>query len=146
METKPLSNKEIQNILPQSPPFLFVDKIIEITENYAVGIKNVTCSEFFLQGHFSPKDPIFPGVLIIEACSQVGGVFISKKFSNKGRGYIAKVDDFKFLSFVYPGDTIVMKTMFKSAFQSFVQVNVEAFVDKKRVCKGIIQYYFDQKE
>lgn len=142
---KSLSNTEIQNRLPQSPPFIFVDKIIELEEEYAVGIKNVTCTEPFLLGHFPPDDPVFPGVLLIEACGQTGALMLGHRNQHNPRGYLAQVNNFKFINLVKPGDTIVIKAMFNSQFGQFAKVNVEARVEDKIVAKGMVSYYFKKK-
>jgi 3-hydroxymyristoyl/3-hydroxydecanoyl-(acyl carrier protein) dehydratase len=140
-----LGQREIRALLPQAPPFLFVDRVTEITDTGAVGIKCVTCNEPFLQGHFPPDEPVLPGVVLIEACSQVGGVFLSRRLQGKGRGYLAKVDNFKFLSFVHPGDTVVMTAVFVRAFGSFAQMDVQAAVGARAVCRGTIHYYFGER-
>jgi len=102
--------KEILGILPHRYPFLLIDKIIEFeASKSALGIKNVTMNEPFFQGHF-PDNPIMPGVLIIEAMAQVGGIlaFKSADVANKGV-YFMGIDKAKFRRPVVPGDTLSIK-------------------------------------
>ena len=99
--------KEIQTILPHRYPFLLIDKIVELTPgSMAKGIKNVTVNEPFFMGHF-PNHPIMPGVLIIEAMAQVGGVlaFKSADVSNK-LVYFMGIDNARFRRPVVPGDVL----------------------------------------
>ncbi|MBI5235899.1 MAG: 3-hydroxyacyl-ACP dehydratase FabZ [Deltaproteobacteria bacterium] len=99
--------KEIQTILPHRYPFLLIDKIVELDPGkYAKGIKNVTINEPFFPGHF-PGHPIMPGVLIVEAMAQVGGVlaFKSADVSNKVV-YFMGIDKARFRKPVLPGDTL----------------------------------------
>lgn len=102
--------KDIIRILPHRPPFLLLDKIIEISDSHIIGIKNVTMNEYFFIGHF-PNEPIMPGVLQIEAMAQVGGVFVlnniedTKSYST----YFLKIDKARFKKKVVPGDILVLK-------------------------------------
>lgn len=100
--------REISDILPHRYPFLLVDRILEIDPGKRiVGLKNVTVNEPFFQGHF-PKHPIMPGVLIVEAMAQVGGV-LAYKSSKKNEGklvYFLGIDKAKFRRPVYPGDQL----------------------------------------
>lgn len=100
----------IMSILPHKPPFIFVDKIIEFTDNHVVGIKAVTINEPFFVGHF-PNEPIMPGVLLIEAMAQVGGIFVLSKVDDpkKYSTYLLKIDKTKFKKKVVPGDIIIFK-------------------------------------
>ncbi|AER40849.1 MAG: 3-hydroxyacyl-ACP dehydratase FabZ [Flavobacteriales bacterium] len=108
---KPLFDiQTIMKILPHKPPFLLVDKIIELTENCITGVKNVTINEPFFIGHF-PKEPIMPGVLQIEAIAQVGGVLVLNKVKNPEfySPYFLKIDKVKFKHKVVPGDLLVFQ-------------------------------------
>lgn len=139
---KGLSHKEVRGILEHRYPFLLVDKIIELEEDTILGIKNVSASDPYLSGHF-PDDPIYPGVLLIETCSQVGGILVSKYF--KGRGVIAQIKNFKFLNFIEPGDTIKIRATYKGKIGNFAQITTEAFVENRRVAKGEVTYSFTDK-
>ncbi|HQQ11385.1 MAG TPA: 3-hydroxyacyl-ACP dehydratase FabZ, partial [Synergistales bacterium] len=93
--------------LPHRYPFLLVDRITEISEERVVGYKNVTINEPFFQGHF-PSEPIMPGVLILEAMGQVGGVLISQRPELKGYVfYLTSVEKARFRRPVVPGDQLV---------------------------------------
>jgi 3-hydroxyacyl-[acyl-carrier-protein] dehydratase len=99
--------KEIQTYLPHRYPFLLVDRIIEIESGTkAIGIKNVTVNEEFFQGHF-PGQPIMPGVLIIEAMAQVGGILAFRSGVNMGKAvYFMSIEKAKFRKPVVPGDQL----------------------------------------
>jgi UDP-3-O-[3-hydroxymyristoyl] N-acetylglucosamine deacetylase / 3-hydroxyacyl-[acyl-carrier-protein] dehydratase len=100
----------IRKMLPHRYPFLLVDKIIEMTEDYIVGVKNITFNEPFFQGHF-PGNSIFPGVLQIEALAQVGGVFVLSKVEDPENWgtLLLKIDNTKFKNKVCPGDQLILK-------------------------------------
>jgi len=102
---------QIMNMLPHRSPFLLVDKIIDIGEDYVVGVKNVTMNEPFFVGHF-PKEPIMPGVLLIEAMAQTGGILVLSQVENPKEysTYFAKIENVKFKRKVVPGDTVIFKT------------------------------------
>jgi UDP-3-O-[3-hydroxymyristoyl] N-acetylglucosamine deacetylase/3-hydroxyacyl-[acyl-carrier-protein] dehydratase len=101
---------KIRELLPHRYPFLMVDKVIEIKDNYIVGIKNITANEPMFTGHF-PQEPVFPGVLQIEAMAQCGGLFVlnqmdpEKSYST----YFMKIDGIKFRRKIVPGDTLIIK-------------------------------------
>jgi 3-hydroxyacyl-[acyl-carrier-protein] dehydratase len=99
--------KEIQKFLPHRYPFLLVDRIIEMEPGTkAIGIKNVTVNEEFFQGHF-PGQPIMPGVLIIEAMAQVGGILAFRSGVNMGKAvYFMSIEKAKFRKPVVPGDQL----------------------------------------
>ena len=98
----------IMNILPHRPPFLLVDKILELTENHVVGLKNVTMNEPFFVGHF-PGAPVMPGVLIIEAMAQAGGILALSVVPDPENylTFFLKMDKVKFKKQVIPGDTLI---------------------------------------
>lgn len=99
---------KIKELLPHRFPFLMVDKIIDIQKDYIVGIKNVTVNEPFFQGHF-PKEPVMPGVLLVEGMAQAGGIFVLRSLEGKYSTYFLKIDNVKFRKKVVPGDTVIFK-------------------------------------
>lgn len=108
---EPLYNiNDIEKMLPHRYPFLMVDKIMEIHEESIIGVKNITMNEPIFQGHF-PSNPVFPGVLQIEAMAQVGGIFALSKVEDPHlySTYFMKIDGVKFKQKVLPGDTIVFE-------------------------------------
>ncbi|MBR3100826.1 MAG: bifunctional UDP-3-O-[Muribaculaceae bacterium] len=98
----------IRTMLPHRYPMLMVDKILEMGENYVVGVKNVSGNEPFFQGHF-PDEPVMPGVLQVEAMAQVGGLLVLSKVEDPKQysTYFMKIDNVKFRQKVVPGDTLV---------------------------------------
>ena len=107
-----LDIEAIKEILPHRYPFLLVDRILELDPGKrAVGLKNVTANEPFFQGHF-PLHPVMPGVLIIEAMAQVGGVMILSIEENRGKlAYLGTINDAKFRRPVVPGDALEMEVV-----------------------------------
>lgn len=99
----------IEKTLPHRFPFLLLDKIIELTDTYIVGVKNVTFNEWFFQGHF-PSNPVMPGVLQIEALAQTGGILaINSMPEGVYDTYFLKINNCKFKQMVKPGDTMLLK-------------------------------------
>lgn len=100
----------IKKILPHRPPFLLVDKIVYMDKDQVVGIKNVSMNEPFFTGHF-PDEPVMPGVLIIEAMAQTGGIYMLTQYPDPENylTYFLKMDNVKFRHKVVPGDTLIFK-------------------------------------
>ena len=100
----------IMKLLPHRPPFLLIDKILELSDNHIVGLKNITMNEPFFVGHF-PKEPVMPGVLQVEAMAQIGGILVLANVPDPENysTYFVKIDNVKFKKKVIPGDTLIFK-------------------------------------
>ena len=108
---KPIMDSEkIKEILPHRDPFLFIDEIYELNENDILGLKHVKADEYYFNGHF-PDYPILPGVIIVEAMAQIGGILVLTKVPDPENylTFFAKIDKVKFKNKVFPGDTIIFK-------------------------------------
>ncbi len=101
---------KIMSMLPHRPPFLLVDKIFELSDSHVVGLKNVTMNEPFFVGHF-PDAPVMPGVLIVEAMAQTGGILVLSTVPDPENylTFFMKIDNVKFKHKVLPGDTLIFK-------------------------------------
>lgn len=136
--TEPLLDiNQIRQLLPHRYPFLLVDKIIERGSQYIVGVKNVTGNEPFFQGHF-PAEPVMPGVLMVEAMAQTGGLLVLSTVDNPERysTYFMKIDNVKFRQKVVPGDTLIFHVAFMSELRRGMAVmKGYAFVGEKVVAE-----------
>ena len=105
-----MDTTRIMEILPHRPPFLFIDKIYELNDDHVIGVKNVTIDEDFFKGHF-PNFPVMPGVIIIEAMAQMGGILVMSKLEDPQNylTFFAKIDKVRFRNKVLPGDTLIFK-------------------------------------
>ena len=137
-ETKTsLDIDEIKKILPHRYPFLLIDRITKIEgDKKIVGIKNVTANESFFQGHF-PDYPIMPGVLIVEAMAQVGGILLLRKKENRGKTpFFAKMDNVKLRRPVRPGDQLVIEVEVIKAKSKIGRVKAKSSVNGEIVCEA----------
>ncbi len=128
----------IMKVLPHRPPFLLVDKILKISENEIIGVKNVTMNEPFFVGHF-PDEPVMPGVLIIEAMAQTGGVLVLSNVENPQNysTYFLKIDKVKFKQKVVPGDTLIFRLVMTAPIKrGVVTMHAQAFVRQRLVAEG----------
>jgi UDP-3-O-[3-hydroxymyristoyl] N-acetylglucosamine deacetylase/3-hydroxyacyl-[acyl-carrier-protein] dehydratase len=128
----------IQKILPHRFPFLLIDKIIEFQmDERVVAVKNVTLNEWFFQGHF-PGKPIMPGVLIIEAMAQAGGVLLLNGIENPGDKlvFFTGINNVKFRKTVVPGDQLVFELQMVARRSKVIQMRGQAFVDGALVAEG----------
>lgn len=105
-----MDNIRIRELLPHRYPFLMVDKIIQMTDTFIVGVKNITTNEPFFTGHF-PQEPVMPGVLQVEAMAQTGGLLVLARLDEPERysTYFLKIDNVKFRHKVVPGDTVLFR-------------------------------------
>lgn len=130
--------KAIKNLLPHRFPMLLIDKIIEIGEDYVIGLKNVTGNEDFFNGHF-PQEPVMPGVLIVEALGQTGGVLALKDIEDPENysTYFMKFEEVKFRNKVVPGDTLLLKlTLTEPIRRGIVKMKGEAYVGNRLVVEA----------
>jgi 3-hydroxyacyl-[acyl-carrier-protein] dehydratase len=135
---------EIMKLLPHRYPFLLVDRIVELEAGKrVVGIKNVTINEPFFQGHF-PGHPIMPGVLIIEAMAQVGGVFaiVSDKIGNDKVTYFAGIDNARFRRPVVPGDVLRIELEIINCKRGLYCFQGKAFVGDALVAEAELKATF----
>ena len=135
----PLNYEDIIKILPHRYPFLLVDRIIEMElGKRVVGLKNVTANEAFFQGHF-PGNPIMPGVLIIEAMAQVGGVLARlsvPESQDKDKVFFVSIDKVKFRKPVVPGDQVLFELRALRTGSRIWKMEGKAFVDKGLVTEA----------
>lgn len=128
----------IQRILPHRYPFLMVDKIVEFDAGESIiGVKNVTINEPFFQGHF-PNHPVMPGVLIIEAMAQTGGIMLLNALDDPENyvAYFASIDNVKFRKPVVPGDTLRFELSVISMKRGLAKMHGDSYVGNKKVAEG----------
>lgn len=143
-----MNANEVMKRLPHRYPFLLVDGIESFTENESiVGIKNVTINEPFFQGHF-PGHPIMPGVLIIEAMAQVGGLFasINDEIGSNKVTYFTGIDKVKFRKPVVPGDVLRMELKMLKCRRGIYQFAGKAYVGETLVTEAELKATFVDRE
>jgi len=134
-----LENIDIRDILPHRFPMLMVDRIVEIGPDSIVGIKNVTANEPFFQGHF-PEYPVMPGVLIVEAMAQVGGILVLKELEDRKTKLVlfAAIEEAKFRKPVLPGDVLRMELKTLKRKATIVKMQGTALVDGQVVAEAVV--------
>lgn len=132
-----LNTKEIVKVLPHRYPFLLVDKILEcdLDRGTITGLKNLTINEAFFQGHF-PDAPLMPGVLILEALAQTGGILVHLKGDRKKVALLLGINSAKFRLPVKPGDTLILKATLLHISTRGGKVSAEAIVENKIVAEA----------
>jgi UDP-3-O-[3-hydroxymyristoyl] N-acetylglucosamine deacetylase/3-hydroxyacyl-[acyl-carrier-protein] dehydratase len=127
---------QIKNLLPHRYPFLMVDKVLSITNEEVIGVKSVTANEPFFQGHF-PEEPLMPGVLLIEAMAQTGGILVLCGLEGKYSTYFIRIDNVKFRKKVVPGDTLIFKlTLTSPVRRGIATMKGLTYVGNKIVAEG----------
>ena len=142
-----LSTLDIMRLLPHRYPFLLVDRIIEFVKGeQIVGVKNVTINEPFFQGHF-PDHPIMPGVLILEAMAQVGGVFaiLAEEVGENQVPYFVGIDKARFRKPVLPGDVLILALELQKVRRGIYSFLGKATVDGKLVAEAELKATFADK-
>ncbi|WP_295164558.1 3-hydroxyacyl-ACP dehydratase FabZ [uncultured Buchnera sp.] len=136
-----LNIKEILKILPHRYPFLLIDRILDFKIfQCLIALKNCTINEPFFQGHFT-KEPIFPGVLIIEAMTQAAAILIFKSIGTLNINklyYFVGIENARFKKIVVPGDQMFIKVIFLESKKNFIKFRIFAIVNKKNVCKATV--------
>jgi UDP-3-O-[3-hydroxymyristoyl] N-acetylglucosamine deacetylase/3-hydroxyacyl-[acyl-carrier-protein] dehydratase len=139
MNKPPVLNiMDIMKLLPHRQPMLLVDKIMELSDQHVIGVKNVTLNEEFFKGHF-PDNPVMPGVLLIEAMAQCGGVLVLKTVPDPENylTYFIKIDGVKFKQKVIPGDTVVFSLQLVTPIRRGIcHMRGTAYVNNKPVMEG----------
>lgn len=131
---------EIMNILPHRPPFLLVDKVMEISSEHVVAVKSVTMNEPFFQGHF-PGAPVMPGVLQVEAMAQAGGILALSTVPDPENylTFFLKIDNVRFKKQVVPGDTLIFKLVMNEPIRrGIVKMTGRAYVGTTLVCEAVM--------
>jgi UDP-3-O-[3-hydroxymyristoyl] N-acetylglucosamine deacetylase/3-hydroxyacyl-[acyl-carrier-protein] dehydratase len=136
-----LDIRRIQRILPHRYPMLLVDRVVEIEgDQRAIGIKNVTFNDIFFQGHY-PGTPIFPGVLIVEALAQLGGILLSQKLEHTGKlAVLLSMDKVKMRQPVVPGDQLILEAVTVRVKSRTGHVRCKAFVQEKLAAEADIKF------
>jgi UDP-3-O-[3-hydroxymyristoyl] N-acetylglucosamine deacetylase / 3-hydroxyacyl-[acyl-carrier-protein] dehydratase len=136
-----LDIRKIQRILPHRYPMLMIDRVIEIVgDQKAVGIKNVTFNDIFFQGHY-PGTPIMPGVLIVEAMAQLGGILLSQKLEHTGKlAVLLSMDKVKMRHPVIPGDQLILEALAVRVKSRTGHVRCKAFVGDKMAAEADIKF------
>ena len=139
----PVDVSRIQELLPHRYPFLLVDRVLELEPNQRIlAVKNVSINEPFFQGHF-PGHPVMPGVLVLEALAQAGGLLTQLSAANVGAGdeklfYLVKIDNARFARMVVPGDRLMLEVKLKRVIRNMAMYECSASVDGKVVASADI--------
>ena len=132
--------EDIKKVLSHRYPFLWVDRVIEMSEKRIVGIKNVTANEPFFQGHF-PERPVMPGVLIVEALAQVGGILVLSITKGQRRlAYLISINNARFSKTVVPGDQLRLEVEIVKIKSKLGIVKGVAKVGDEEVCDAEIMF------
>lgn len=130
---------EIQKILPHRYPMLLVDRILDVSDDRIVGLKNVSLNEPFFQGHF-PGNPIMPGVLIVEAMAQCGGVLALRAIEDRERKLVlfTSIDNCRFRVQVTPGDQLRLELEILRQRGSVIKMQGQAYVGDRLAAEAVL--------
>ena len=139
----PVDAVRIQELLPHRYPFLLVDRVLDLEPNQRIlAVKNVSINEPFFQGHF-PGHPVMPGVLVLEALAQAGGLLTQLSAGDAEAGdeklfYLVKIDNARFSRMVVPGDQLMLEVRLKRMIRNMAMYECSASVDGKQVASADI--------
>lgn len=139
--------KDISKILPHRYPFLLVDRILQLDleENFIIGQKNVTANEQFFQGHY-PGAPIMPGVLILEALAQTGGILVHQKGQGHKIAVLLNINNAKFRKPVVPGDVLILHAIGQHFSSRGGKIQAKALVNEQLAVEAEIGFALLDKD
>ncbi len=135
-----MDREQIKQVLPHRDPFLLVDGVLEMADNHIVAFKNVDKNEPYFQGHF-PQKPVMPGVLMVEALAQTGGIMMLSKSENRGKiAYLVAVNNARFRKMVVPGQQLILEATVVKFKTKLGIVECTAKVNGEEVCNAEIMF------